>query len=322
MYRHASEAGLVLPSGTDINQPYDGHNLRGHLAEIADQSTMQGKVRGHVLLCPGFTEFCEKYSDVIKAFNDRGYNVLAIDWPGQGMSGHLGRHRMAVHCDSFDQHIGAMDRLITAVGWQDRPVILFGHSMGGHLALRLCQHLRAQVQAAIILSPMIVPPVMPVWMVRLITQTLVAAGFGRFYLPFKKPPTLDYIRQFRPHNLLSRDKAGYESQFVWFDDNPELRRSQPTAGWVRAAYESCARTTLNKDWMAAVDCPVLGFEAGDERVVHKKSSDRMLACLPHLTRYEYDGARHELLNETPDVVADIWTRIDAFLGGRGQSRLK
>ena len=65
--------------------------------------------------------------------------------------------------------------------------------------------------------------------------------------------------------------------------------------------------------MAAIDCPVLGLLAGDERVVHKKSSDRMLASLARLTRYEYDGARHELLNEKPDVVADIWARIDAFI---------
>jgi alpha-beta hydrolase superfamily lysophospholipase len=39
----------------------------------------------------------------------------------------------------------------------------------------------------------------------------------------------------------------------------------------------------------------------------------MLPCLPRMMRYEYDGARHELLNETPDVVADIWKRVDAFL---------
>ena len=314
MYRHASEAGFALPPGTDINLPYAGGNLRGHLSEIADQT----KVRGHVLLCPGFTEFCEKYADVMQAFNERGYNVLAIDWPGQGMSGHLGRHHMAVHCDSFDQHISAMDRLIAAVGWQDRPLILFGHSMGGHLALRLCQHLGVQigneVKVAIILSPMIAPPVMPVWMVRIITYALAGAGFGRFYLPFSKPSSLDHIRQFRPHNALSRDKHGYESQFVWFDDNAELRRSQPTAGWVRAAYESCARTTLNKLWMAKISCPVLALLAGDERVVHKASSDRMLPCLPRLSQHEYDGARHELLNETPDVVADIWKRVDAFLG--------
>jgi lysophospholipase len=317
MYRHASEAGLALPPGTDINLPYHGRNLRGHLCEVPAGTA----VRGHILLCPGFTEFCEKYADVMQGLNERGYNVLAIDWPGQGMSGHLGRHRMAVHCDSFDQHIGAVDAMIAAVGWQDRELILFGHSMGGHLALRLCHHLGAQegtkvsvkVRAAIILSPMIAPPVMPVWMVRIITHMLVKAGLGRFYLLFKTPPSLDYVRKFRPHNALSRDKHGYESQFVWFDDNPELRRSQPTAGWVRAAYESCARTTLNKPWMAALSCPVLALLAGDERVVHKASTERMLACLPHLSRYEYEGARHELLNETPDVVDDIWTRIDAFL---------
>ena len=53
----------------------------------------------------------------------------------------------------------------------------------------------------------------------------------------------------------------YEDQFLWFDDAPELRRSGPTAGWVRAAYASCVATTLNRDWMKRLELPVLALTA-------------------------------------------------------------
>ena len=81
---------------------------------------------------------------------------------------------------------------------------------------------------------------------------------------------------------------------------------------MRAAYESCAATTLNDEWMCQLRVPVLALTAGDERIVHKPSTDRMLAMLPKCDHHEYRGARHELLNENDDVVRDLWKRADKF----------
>ena len=92
-------------------------------------------------------------------------------------------------------------------------------------------------------------------------------GFRGRHPPFHRVLPLDVVRHYRVENTLTRDPKGYEDQFVWFDDAPELRRSGPTIGWVHSAYRSCALYTLNPSWLAQLDAPVLALIAGDERVV-------------------------------------------------------
>ena len=304
----AIAAGLAQLGGEDVHVETNTGRVRGHYWPAQAPRGMP------VVICPGFTEFCEKYAGVAARLTALGHDVLIIDWPGQGRSGHLGELPLSVHIDDFERHLAAADALMAAVGLASRPVIFLGHSMGGHLALRLASRHREHTSGAVILSPMIAPPVMPVWGVRLLAFAIVFAGFGRRPALGRQPTDLADERVFHENNGLTRVSKGYEDQFVWFDDAPELRRSGPTAGWVRAAYESCAATTLDKAWMGRVAVPVLALTAGDERIVHQLSTARMLPCLPNCRHVRLDGARHELLNETPDVVADIWKRVDAFLG--------
>ena len=71
---------------------------------------------------------------------------------------------------------------------------------------------------------MMAPPVMPVWLIR-IALSLLNIGLARWHPPFHSVPPLDVARHYRCENTLTRDPRGYEEQFVWFDDAPELRRS-------------------------------------------------------------------------------------------------
>ena len=307
-FPNAAAAGWPLLGGEDI------------FVEMA-----RGPVRGHywrtphadgppVVICPGFTEFCEKYSMLAARLVGRGHDVLIIDWPGQGRSGHHGENMLAVHSDGFELHLAAAEALMAEAGIADKAGFILGHSMGGHLALRLAAMRQDRTLGAIIMAPMIAPPVMPVWGVRMLAWGVVMAGFGRRHAPGRGASSLAEERVFHQRNGLTRVKEGYELPFYWFDDAPELRRSGPTAGWVRAAYESCAKTTLDADWMRRLTVPVLALVAGDERIVHKPSIDRMLRCLPRCQRFSYAGARHELLHETEEVKQDLWERIEAFLG--------
>ena len=212
---------------------------------------MPPKLRKTIVIFPGFTEFCEKYSKEVLCFHERGYNVLVIDWPGQGQSGHFGWHPLAVHCDDFDHHIGAMDAVIEQAGLDGHDLILFGHSMGGHLALRYAAWRAHDVKAVILSAPMMAPPVMPVWLIRIASYLLSNIGLARWHPPFHHVPSLDVARHYRVENTLTRDPRGYEEQFVWFDDAPELRRSGPSVGWINAAYRSCALYTLNRiGWLS------------------------------------------------------------------------
>ena len=151
----ARTAGLHCLGSEDMFVTHDGNLVRGHLW-LAD-----AQARGRVVICPGFTEFAEKHSRGAEILHQAGFDLLIIDWPGQGRSGHFGQHPLIVHADGFDGHLQAAEALIEAVGWADQPLSLIRHSMGSHLALRLAHRKICRVTALVLLSPMISLPVKP-----------------------------------------------------------------------------------------------------------------------------------------------------------------
>ena len=328
MFYAARAAGLPMLSGVNIFVPAAGGVVRAHYwaagrsaLDPRDQPDESAPPRENgektdvatIVILPGFAEFCEKYSRHVLRLHQSGYNVLIIDWPGQGLSGHYGKDPLAVHCEDFSIYLDALDAAITAVGLLRDQFFLFGHSMGGHLALRYAARRPAHILGVILSAPMMAPPVMPVWLIRGLSAFLQGMGLGLAYPPFHRAPDLDWVRKYRPDNKLTRWPQGYESQFFWFDDMPRLRRSGPTIGWVNAAYQSSAQCTLNADWLRSIRVPVLSFLAGDEKIVSASATDYALPFVPHLERHDFAGARHELLHELPEVTDQLWSSLLAFI---------
>ena len=303
----AEAAGLLPPGGADVWASSGSHRIRGHLWKA------KGTSRGRVVFCPGFTEFIEKHSHAAHQLHDAGYDLLMIDWPGQGLSGHLSPDPLTVHIDDFTTHLDAAEALMAAAGWAGEKVTLIGHSMGGHLALRLADRLPDRIVALILLSPMIAPPIPPLWLGRLLGRVACLLRRGPFHALGQKPRALDRVRLFRAGNVLTRDPVRYTESFLWFDDRPDLRRSGASWAWVTAAYDSCIKTTMSGHWMRSIDMPVLALTSGAEVVVHKASTDRMLKMLPRCDWHEFPNARHELCQESDDVRQDVWHRITQFL---------
>ena len=266
-----------------------------------------------IVILPGFTEFCEKYSPVAFRLHQSGHNVLVLDWPGHGLSGHYGKDPLAVHCDDFSIYLDALDAVIEAAGFRQEQLFLFGHSMGGHLALRYAARRPTHSLGVMLSAPMMAPPVMPVWLIRGFSSFLIGMGLGHSYPPFYRVPELDRVRHYRPDNKLTRWPQGYETQFLWFDDMPRLRRSGPTVGWINAAYRSSAQCTLHADWLRSIEVPVLAFVAGDEKIVSASATDYALPFISQLERHDFAEARHELLHELPEVTDQLWALLLAFI---------
>ena len=53
--------------------------------------------------------------------------------------------------------------------------------------------------------------------------------------------------------------------------------------------------------------------AGDERVVFAPATDSNLPHIRNLERIVFDGARHELTRELPEVTDALWHHVDLFL---------
>ncbi|MCE2517842.1 MAG: alpha/beta hydrolase [Alphaproteobacteria bacterium] len=277
----------------------------------------KAKPRGRILVLPGFTEFVEKHQDQADGFAQMGLEALTIDWPGQGLSSRMTAHPTAIHIDDYDEMLAAAEAAADDAGFLDErlPLMIFGHSMGGHLGLRLGRWLKDRrnitVNGVMLSSPMIMPPVMPPKLVHRVLDLVCALGVSRLRVPFQQG--FSRSRDFSPNNNLTRDPKGYSLQFDLFDQNPALRTRGPTFGWVRAAYRSCLATTGDDVWMSDYDLPVQAHLAGDETVVGAAYSAPCLGKIKGAEIHHYDEAKHELMLELPEVLEAVWTRMAAFV---------
>ena len=93
--------------------------------------------RGSVLLFPGRTEYVEKYAPVAHRLMAEGYDVLSIDWRGQGMSDRLQPNPRPGHIRDFADYQHDVVEMIVAAEQLDlpRPWHLLAHPMGGCIGL-------------------------------------------------------------------------------------------------------------------------------------------------------------------------------------------
>ena len=89
--------GNPVPDGAQVVwfEGSEGRNLRACLIPARDSA----KTRGTTIVCPGRSEFIEKYFRVANQLLDRGFAVLILDWPGQGLSDRLLADRGKGHID-------------------------------------------------------------------------------------------------------------------------------------------------------------------------------------------------------------------------------
>lgn len=93
----------------------------------------EGQARSWVVFLPGLGDAVERYADWFLWMADRGWGVLAADWPGHGRSG--GPRGDIAGMRQCDDLIDAcLDTLEARHGTGRRA--LWGHSMGGLMAIR------------------------------------------------------------------------------------------------------------------------------------------------------------------------------------------
>ena len=296
-------ASLKLKHGSDLNIRY------GVWGNVAGGKNNTKPV---VVVMPGLSEFIEKYAIMMTPLIKAGYDAIILDWPSQGLSGHFLDDRTVIHSNGFEDHLNALMTVLDAADIApERPLILFGHSMGGHLAFRAAKLLGDRVKAMVVSAPMMLPPLTPPWFVRLKLLILMGLGYARKPISGKSDHPHRYA--FDADNVLTRDEEGYHLMPQLWNENKDIKTYDLTYGWLAAAYRSCVKTTAKASWLRQCHVPVLAHIGGDERLVSADYQTWALSLLPDAKVITYDGARHELMLELPDVRQAFWENTLAFL---------
>jgi lysophospholipase len=277
-----------------------------------------GGRRGTAVIFPGRTEFAEKYGRVAGALVARGFAVAVIDWRGQGLSDRPPLNQMLGHVDDFrdfQRDAAALLDLVAELALPD-PAYLFAHSMGGCIGLRTLLE-RSEFRAAVFSAPM--------WRLHMkaatreltarMTRLAYLAGLGGRLTPGARAEPTAIAVGFEGNALTSDPEV-----FAWCLDqitaHPELSLAGPSMQWTSAALQEMAR-------LAVAPLPVLPalvLLGGVETVVSSAMIRRQVARMPRGELAEFPAARHEIFMERPEVVAEVWARIDRFLdnvaGGR------
>jgi lysophospholipase len=287
----------------------DGHSIRR-----LDWPEPAGEAGGSILFLPGRGDAYEKYLETLDHWRGQGWHVTAADWRGQAGSGRLGSDAVTGHIDDFALWVADLAALWQA--WsagRSGALILAGHSMGGHLALRAVAEGAVRPDALILTAPMLgfLPDFLPAAVQLAAARAMCRIGDPRrpAWRWSEKPGELPAGRA----ALLTHDAARYADESWWRAERPELVMGPGSWGWTRAACESI-RLLARPGTLERVEVPVLVLAAGRDRLVSYKAIRKAAARLPQGELVTFGPeAFHELLREADPVRDRALAAIDRFL---------
>jgi lysophospholipase len=290
---------------------------RGIRLRFARWEPTRTPVRGTVCVFGGRTEFIEKYFEVIADLRRRGFTVATMDWRGQGGSERLLSNPHKGHVRSFSDFDRDLAAFMTQVVLPDcpPPYVALAHSMGGNILLRNASVKSSWFSRMVLSAPMIEIAEKTLGssqaVARAYAETIAGIGLGSIYVPWgtDEPSELCPFED----NELTNDRERYERNRALVQAAPQLALGSPTVGWLRAALRSVARLTA-PDYPLKIEVPLLLFAAGQDTVVSTTAIEEFGVRLKVGTHVLLPQAKHEILQETPEVRRDFWAAVDAYLG--------
>jgi lysophospholipase len=304
--KHGATDRRSIPAGATFSTwaAGDGWKIRRF-----DWLQSEGAARGSLFFANGRGDFVEKYLEPLAHWHAAGWNVTSFDWRGQGQS--RGTIKGG-HLDDFDALVEDGRALMaTWIAENPGPHIAIGHSMGGHLLLRILAEHRPGLDAAVLVAPMIginsAP--LPAGVAQMIAQSMNMFGWGRVPV-WRKPDKVE--RSTQRQEILTSCPERYADESWWYEREPGFSLGAPSWGWLVAAYRSMAR--LTPEQLRRVELPLLLLGAARDRLVDAEAIRWAAGLLPNAELHIYTDAAHELLREADEVRLDALRRIDDFLG--------
>jgi acylglycerol lipase len=251
--------------------------------------------RAHLLLIHGIAEHAGRHAHVASRFAVAGIETHAYDLRGFGAS--AGRR---AYVDRWSQQHDDLEDRLAAVRAAARglPVVLYGHSMGGLIALGyvLADPPRPLPDLLVLSAPAIAAIVAP-W------KRILADVLGRALPHFG-------IANDLPAGGLSRDP---QIEVAYRSDPVNVHRTTARLGM--ELFHEQARVQARLAQIQALPLRTYVLHGTDDPIV-PVSASASLDGRANVTRHVYPGLRHEMHNEpeAAAVIADTIAWVERSLG--------
>lgn len=241
------------------------------------------EIRAWAVVCHGYYDHVGLYGHLISDLLARDVAVIAFDQPGHGIS--TGDR---ANIDDFQQYIDVISVVhkFAAERALDKPLHWFGQSMGGALVMEYWHQQGGEKPTGevVLLAPLVRPYAWPVmrWAFALAKRAVVA----------------------RPRNMATNM---LNKEFVSLLAIDPLQAKVLPVAWVQAMVNWFTKFEKYPTSLIPVHI-VQGYE---DRTVSFRHNLRVLSRLfENAAIHIIPKARHHLVNETPDIYAEIWFWLD------------
>lgn len=252
------------------------------------------RARATVLIVHGLGEHCGRYEALARTLNEWGFAVRAYDHYGHGLSGGP-RGGLSSDTRLLDDLAVVMDATRAAMPYQ-QPLVLLGHSLGGLVAADFVAAGMRHVDALVLSSPALalhlsgVQKILMEYLPKLVPNLRIANGVQSRHLSHDAAVVKAYDDDALQHNRISARLAGY---------------MRGGGGRVQAKA---------RHWSV----PTLLMWAGQDKLVNPAGSALLAEHAPAavLQAQCFDQAYHEIFNESPELAAPVFARLEQWLDGQ------
>lgn len=271
--------------------------------------------RGTILLCQGYTEFLEKYDEVIEELLNRDFAVVSFDWRGQGLSSRLITDPQKGHMTSFADFMEDAELIYQKIIVPKMPVPyhIMGHSMGGHLAFRILQEFPNHYTKAILCapffgwSPNFGAGKLNSTVVIILTNLMKALGYSQSYAYGATPPSLNKTLPGQ-----TSDRVRFQRRVTFYEVEPHLLMGGPTWNWILESSKSL-QLILQTKRIAKIQTPILLASGAKDEIVDPQSHHTINAKSDKITLINFPTSMHEILMEQDEIRHTFWQEFDQFM---------
>ena len=263
-----------------------------------------------VVILHGFTESVLKFHEAAYYFLRDGANVCLLEQRGHGRSARDVDDLTLTHVRRFEQYVDDLEQFMSEVVPQDKPLMLYAHSMGGAVATLFMEKHPDTFKKAVLSSPMIAPDRggFPLFASKLVCDAAIAFG--------KSKKRIFLSSEYPDKEVVEESCATSAARFNWYEkirrQVPEFQNYSPTYRWTKESLKVTAKI-LRRGAPERVKTKVLLAQAGLDGTVREEEQIKLANRLQDCTVCRFESAKHEIYRSTDDVAKPYFDKITEFL---------
>lgn len=243
--------------------------------QVADEDGTATDIKGVICLIHGLGEHLHRYEHFAAYFNQKKYAVMSFDHYGHGKS-----EGIRGHLPSFQTHMTNVAELLSQA--EERypllPKFLYGHSMGGNIALNYVLRNSPHIAGIATSGAWIILPKPP---------SAILVGLARMLKTIT--PSTQQSNDLDPNDV-SSDKDEVQK----YIDDP-LVHGKIT---FKAATEMLDAAKFLETYEGPINIPALLMHGSEDKLTSPKGSRKLYQSLKGDLAYKsWDGFYHEIHNE-------------------------